>query len=65
MTDQVTCITKPDRFSHHESIERVGGVRVDGEAFNISREECADDILTKARSYCIIVDRVQTAVLAY
>jgi hypothetical protein len=65
MTDQITCITKPDRASHHESIERVGGVRADGENFNISREKCADEILTQARSYCVVVDKVTTTVRAY
>jgi hypothetical protein len=36
MTDQITCITKTGWYNHHEAIERVGGVRKNGQPFNIT-----------------------------
>jgi hypothetical protein len=65
MTDQIICITKHNRYSSHEAIERVGGVRANGEAFNITREECADDILSQKTSYEVQVGKNRTPVLAY
>jgi len=73
MASQITCITKL-RFtgvtnlrpeSSHEAIGRVGGVRVDGERFNIARQQCADDILNGVESYGVIVDGVQMSATAY
>jgi hypothetical protein len=65
MADQITCITKHRRYSHHEHIESVGGVRATGEVFNIPREECAADILDRNMSYEVHVGNVRTSVLAY
>ena len=44
MSHQITCITKPDRESHHEAIQRVGGIEQNGSRFNITRIECYDYI---------------------
>jgi hypothetical protein len=44
MRSQNTCIKTLPPHSSHESIMRVGGVREDGERFNISRHQCAEDI---------------------
>jgi len=44
MRSQNTCIKTLPPLSSHESIMRVGGVREDGERFNISRHQCAEDI---------------------
>src|SRR4030081_2374985 len=70
MPSQITCVTKlrttelrPE--SLHETIWRVGGVRMDGEQFNISRQQCAEDILDEVESYCILVYGVQLSVMAY
>jgi hypothetical protein len=65
MPSQITCITKPDRYSHHEHITRVGGVRHNGLPFNISREECADDIRLRRDSYFVRVGQNQIGVEAY
>jgi hypothetical protein len=54
---------RPERL--HEAIRRVGGVRRDGERFNIARQQCAEDILNEAKSYCIMVSGVQMNVTAY
>jgi hypothetical protein len=70
MPSQITCVTKlrtteirPE--SLHEAILRVGGVRMDGERFNISRQQCAEDILDEVESYCVLVYGVQMNVTAY
>jgi hypothetical protein len=73
MASQITCVTKlrmtgitnlrPE--SLHEAIGRVGGVRMDGERFNIARQQCADDILNGVESYCVMVYGVQMSVTAY
>jgi hypothetical protein len=70
MPSQITCVTKlrtsqlpPE--SSHEAIWRVGGVRIDGERFNISRQQCAEDILDEVQSYCVLVYGVQMSVTAY
>jgi hypothetical protein len=57
MGSQITCITwnRSDPHRSHEAIRRVGGVRADGERFNISRHECAEDILSGAESYRVLV----------
>jgi Protein of unknown function (DUF3892) len=65
MADQITCVTKTGWYNHHESIARVGGVRKNGQPFNITREECASDILDKRSSYEIVVGGVRTLVRAY
>jgi hypothetical protein len=44
VSHQITCITKPDRESHHEAIQRVGGIEQNGSRFNITRIECYDYI---------------------
>ena len=49
----------------HEAIRRVGGVRVDGERFNIARQRCAEDILNEVESYCVMVFGIHTLVAAY
>src|SRR5258708_37166461 len=71
MPSQITCVTilrisgvtSPERL--HEAIRRVGGVRMDGERFNIARQECAEDILNEVESYCVMVYGVQMSVTAY
>ena len=73
MPSQITCVTKlrmtgvtnlrPE--SLHEAIRRVGGVRMDGERFNIARQQCAEDILNGVESYCVMVYGVQMSVTAY
>jgi hypothetical protein len=70
MPSQITCVTKlrttelrPEDL--HEAIWRVGGVRMDGERFNISRQQCAEDISEEVESYCILVYGVQMSVTAY
>ena len=73
MPSQITCIVKqrivdaaearPD--SLHEEIARLGGVRTDGERFNIARQTCADDILNGDETYCVMVYGVHMDVAAY
>jgi hypothetical protein len=73
MPSQITCVSKllttgdtqrrPE--SLHEAIRRVGGVRMDGERFNISRQQCAEEILEGVESYCVIIYGVQMSVKAY
>jgi hypothetical protein len=71
MPSQITCITRllgvtdlrPERL--HEAIRRVGGVRSDGERFNIARQKCAEDILNETESYCVMVLGIQMNVTAY
>ena len=73
MPSQITCVTRrvttgdaslqPENL--HEAIRRVGGVRMDGERFNIARQQCAEDILNDVESYCVMVFGVQTLVGAY
>ena len=73
MPSQITCVTRlrisgvtePRPEDLHETIRRVGGVRKDGERFNIARQECAEDILNAAESYCVMVCGVQMSVIAY
>ena len=73
MPSQITCIVKqrivdaaePRPDSLHEAIGRVGGVRTDGERFNIARQTCADDILNGDETYCVMVYGVQMDVTAY
>src|SRR5262245_6676738 len=73
MPSQITCVTKrnitgdadlrPENL--HEAIRRVGGVRMDGERFNIARHQGAEDILNDVESYYVMVFGVQTLVAAY
>jgi hypothetical protein len=73
MPSQITCVTKGNTIGDanlhprdlHEAIRRVGGLRVDGERFNIARQQCAEDILNDVESYCVMVFGVQTLVTAY
>ena len=65
MRGQITCIKTLPPHSSHESIMRVGGVREDGERFNISRNECAEDILNGVESYCVLARGVLLNVTAY
>jgi hypothetical protein len=65
MADRIECITKPGRYSHHEAIEYVGGVRANGERFYITRQECAADILDHKAAYEVVVGNVRTVVEAY
>lgn len=65
MASQITCITKPDRYSDHEAITRVGGVRANQTSFNITREQCADDIRFKREDYFVQVGGYKVDVTAY
>jgi hypothetical protein len=65
MASQITCITKPDRYSDHEAITNVGGVRANGTKFYIPREVCADDIRFNRDSYFVHVGGYQIGVEAY
>jgi hypothetical protein len=67
MRSQITCITwdRSDPERSHEAIRRVGGVRADGERFNISRHQCAEGILSGIESYCVLVHGVLLDVTAY
>ena len=65
MRSQITCITWDRSKRSHEAIRRVGGVRADGERFNISRHQCAEDILSSIESYCVLVYGVLLDVTAY
>ncbi len=65
MASQITCITKPDRFSTHEAINNVGGVRGVGGGFYITRQQCADDIRFGRESYFVHVDTTRVGVEAY
>jgi hypothetical protein len=65
MPSQITCIKKPPPHNSHEAIMRVGGVRADGERFNIPLQECAEDILNGVDLYRVQVQDVQVNVVAY
>ena len=64
MSNRITCITKPDRYSDHEAIQRVGGVQSNGTRFNISREECYDYI-KRGYAFHVVVGRYDVPVEAY
>lgn len=64
MSHQITCITKPDRESHHEAIQRVGGIEENGSRFNISREQCYNYI-KGGQTFHVKVDRYDVRVEAY
>jgi hypothetical protein len=64
MASQITCITKPDRYSTHEAITHVGGVR-GGVKFYTPREQCADDIRLRRETYFVHVGGYQVNVEAY
>jgi Protein of unknown function (DUF3892) len=59
MARQITCILTTSR-EHHEHIVRVGGT-----GFNISREDCADDIRTGRESYFTMGGGMRAQVEAY
>ena len=65
MRSQITCIKTRPPHSSHESIMRVGGVREDGERFNITRRQCAEDILNEFATYCVLARGVLLNVIAY
>jgi hypothetical protein len=65
MASQITCIHKPDRYSDHEAILSVGGVRGGGGNFYITREQCADDIRSRRESYFVHVGGYRVEVTAY
>ena len=65
MASQITCISKPDRFSSHEAITHVGGMRTNGTGFNITRQQRADDIRSGSESYFVQVGRYRIDVTAY
>ena len=45
MVNRVTCITKPDRHSRYDSIQKLGGRKdTDGGPWSCSRQECVDYI---------------------
>jgi len=64
MSHRITCITKPDRENHHEAIQRVGGISQNGSSFNITREECYDNIKA-GHKFHVVVDRYDVNVEAY
>jgi hypothetical protein len=61
---QITCITKPDRDSTHEAIQRVGGIEENGSRFNITREQTYDHIKT-GKKFHVVVGRNDVPVIAY
>lgn len=65
MPSQITCVTKPNRYSSHEAITYVGGVRGGGNSFYITRQACADDIRLGRESYFVQVGRNRIDVEAY
>lgn len=67
MPSQITCITKPEPHNHHEAITNVGGRRLSGtgDAFYITRQQCADDIRFRRESYFVRVGVNQVDVEAY
>jgi hypothetical protein len=65
MPSQITCIKKPPPHNSHEALMRVGGERADGKRFNIPLQECAEDILNGAETYCVQIQSVQVNVVAY
>jgi Protein of unknown function (DUF3892) len=64
MSHQITCITKPDRESSHEAIQRVGGIAEGGQRFNVTRVECYDYIKS-GHKFHVVVDRYDVNVEAY
>lgn len=64
MTNQITCITKPNRDSSHEAIQFVGGVNGEGGRFKISREQCYDYI-KQGYTFFVKVDNSRINVEAY
>ncbi len=60
MAKQITCITKPDRYSDHEAITHVGGA-----GFYITRQECANNIDSGRESYFVSVGGFTTTVATY
>jgi hypothetical protein len=60
MAVQITCITKPDRYSDHEAITHVGG-----SGFKITRQQCANNIDSGAESYFVHVAGYRTEVTTY
>jgi hypothetical protein len=65
MSDQITCITKPDAHNTHEAITHVGGTRQGGTRFYITRQECANDIRGGTKSYFVHVKPDTIPVTAY
>ena len=65
MRSQITCIKTRPPHNSHELIMRVGGVRQDGESFNISRHQCAEDIINGVESYSIVGQGTVLNVTAY
>jgi len=67
MASQITCVTKPDRYSTHEAITYVGGRRANGIGvpFYITREQCADDIRYRREDYFVHVGGNTIGVEAY
>ena len=67
MRSQITSVTwnRSDLQRFHEAVCRVGAVRADGERFNISRHQCAEDILSGVESYCVLVYGVLLDITAY
>ena len=52
MANRVTCITKPDRSSRYDAIQRLGGIRDDnGKEWFCTRQECVDHIKNKVEFY--------------
>jgi Protein of unknown function (DUF3892) len=62
---KITCVTRAG-LRNHEAIARVGGLGEDDEPFNITRAECADQIIRGDASYVVVVHgNVEVAVVAY
>lgn len=64
VSHRITCITKPERENHHEAITRVGGIRENQTKFNITREDCYDDIKA-GQKFHVVVGRNDVKVVAY
>ena len=52
MSNRVTCITKADRNSRYDAIQRLGGTRDDnGQRWSCTRQECVNHIKKGAQFY--------------
>lgn len=64
MASQITCIIKPIWGDHH-AIEYVGGYRMSGLPFRITRTECSMDIILGRDSYFVQVGTARANVEGY
>ena len=54
MDRQITCITKPDRFSRHEHITQLGGIDGSGQRWYYNREEVIRRIDNRTDRFWVI-----------